>query len=126
MSKSAKIICFVLGILFISFAAFQYDDPDGLLWMGVYGVAGAISFAVAYNKLSKSVIIGALLAYLVGAIAQWPPQYEGLMLKMSESIYVEQAREALGLFICSLAMGYYLYLVVVVRSKYKSSTSKGA
>ena len=117
MGKTAKIICFVLGFLFISFAVFQYNDPDGLLWSVVYGVASAISFAVAFNKLSKIVVLGALMAYLIGAIAQWPPEFEGFLLTpMSTSIYVEQARESVGLFICSLAMAYYLYLVVVVRS----------
>jgi hypothetical protein len=84
------------------------------LWISIYFIAAAISFAVAYNKLSTSVVITAMIAYLVGAIAQWPPTFTGIF---GNSAYTELALESAGLFFCFLAMAYYVYLVIRKRSK---------
>ncbi|MCG8388879.1 MAG: transmembrane 220 family protein, partial [Cytophagales bacterium] len=32
-----KIIKLALALIFIAFAALQYNDPDPLLWMFIYG-----------------------------------------------------------------------------------------
>ncbi|MGK7397913.1 MAG: transmembrane 220 family protein [Candidatus Cyclobacteriaceae bacterium M3_2C_046] len=117
MATIPKIISIIIGILFLFFAAFQYNDPDAMLWIGIYGIAGLIGLAVAFDKLSKSVVIAALLAYLIGAIAQWPQKYEGITFSMSQSIYIEQARESLGLMLCFLAMVYFLILVIRKRKR---------
>ena len=47
-------------------------------------------------------------AYLIGAVLQWPPAFEGVFwgeMKM-HSLNIELARESLGLAICALAMGF--------------------
>jgi membrane-bound ClpP family serine protease len=120
MSRIPKIICISLSIIFIIIGFLQFDQPDFELWISIYLIASAISLAVAFNKLNKSVVIAATIAYLIGAIAQWPPRYEGFF---NDTIYAEQARESVGLFFCFLATSYYVYLVINKRSNKKPSTT---
>lgn len=115
MNKIPKIICISLSLVFIVIALLQYKQPDFELWLSIYLIAAAISLAVAFDKLSKSVVIAAMIAYLIGAIAQWPPRFEGFS-DAGGSIYAEQAREAAGLFFCFLANAFYVYLVIKKRS----------
>jgi branched-subunit amino acid ABC-type transport system permease component len=114
MSRIPKFFCISLSIIFIIIGILQFDQPDFELWISIYLIAAAISLAVAFNKLSKSVLIAASIAYLVGAIAQWPPRYEGFF---NNSLLAEQARESAGLFFCFLATAYYVFLVIKKRSK---------
>lgn len=124
MNKISRYICFFLAVIFLLFAAFQYNDQDGILWMGIYGIASIISFAVAIKRINKPIVITSMLAYLIGGIAQWPPIYEGFWQDMNHSIYIEQAREAGGLFLCFLAMVYYLILVVRMEKSKKLSVKQ--
>lgn len=110
MSRIHRIIAFVLGVLFVLFALVQYNDPDPLLWMFFYGFAAVISYAAYYRLLFPKITIIALLCYLVGAIYHWPDKFEGIFFNMDYSIEIEEARESLGMFICAMAMGYFLYL----------------
>ena len=116
MKPLVKISSILLGALFLLFAIFQYNDQDGLLWMGIYGIASAISFGVAFNRVIMPILIAAAVAYLVGAVAQWPPVFEGFGETMN-SLNVELARESAGLFLCFLVMLLYIYWVYLVRIK---------
>ena len=116
MKSGVKFSSLLLGALFLLFAIFQYNDPDGVLWMGIYGIAAAISVGVAFNRVIMPILIAAGVAYLVGAIAQWPPVFEGFGDTM-HSLNVELARESAGLFLCFLVMLLYIYWVYQVRFK---------
>ncbi len=115
MSRKPKIICITLGIIFFIIGMLQFNQVDYELWLSIYSIASALSFAVAFDKLHKSVVIAAMIAYFVGAIAQWPEKFVGFSF-LDQSIYAEQARESIGLFFCFLSTAYFVYLVVKKRS----------
>lgn len=116
MNKVPKIICIVISVIFFIFTALQYNDPDYLLWMGVYGIAAVLSLAVAFNKVSSSVVIAAMIAYLIGAVSLWPPDYSGFSVSAGGFEFQEQVGEAAGLFICFIATVYFLVVVIKKRS----------
>jgi hypothetical protein len=116
MKPWVKFISFFFGAFFLVFAIFQYNDEDGVLWMGIYGIAMAISVGVAFNRVIMPILVAAAMAYLVGSIAQWPPQFEGFGDTM-DNLNVELARESAGLLSCFLVMLFYIYWVYQVRFK---------
>ena len=102
-----KTLSIIFGLLFILFAAFQYNDPDPEVWIPIYGLA-AIACLMAYAGLGRWWFF-ALMAvmYVVAAIYQWPPVFEGFLFSEvgMRSMNIEMAREAGGLAICAAVMG---------------------
>ena len=101
-----KVIALVFGLLFILFAAFQYNDPDPQIWIPIYSVA-AIACFMAFAGVGQPVLYGIIAAgYVVAAIYQWPPKFEGFLFSEvgMRSMNIEMAREAGGLAICAAVM----------------------
>lgn len=101
-----KFFKILLGLLFILFAYFQYNDPDPTIWIFVYSTA-ALACYMSYKNLWPTWVYYLLAAaFFIGAALQWPPQFEGVFFgEMSmRSMNIELARESLGLIICALAM----------------------
>lgn len=117
MPKIHRYIALVFTFVFVLFAAFQYNDPDAALWIGIYGMAALASFFAYYRPLHRFTYLITALGYLAGAIILWPPQYEGITRSMSGSINIEEARESLGLLICAVVMGYYFFVTKKKRVK---------
>jgi len=42
--------------------------------------------------------------FISGGVYLWPPVYEGITMPMEYSVNIELAREAMGLWICAIAM----------------------
>ncbi|GAA4438097.1 hypothetical protein GCM10023188_33040 [Pontibacter saemangeumensis] len=111
-----KILGVVFGLLFLSFAVFQYNDPDALLWITIYLIAAALSVAAGFGKVSNTILLVACIVYALGVIYWWPEQYEGVGDSMRDPTTgyllknVEEGRESLGLALCSFAMGCFLLL----------------
>ena len=102
-----KILSIGFGLLFVLFAAFQYNDPDPQVWIPIYGLA-AIACFMAYARVGRwwfFALMGVL--YVVAAIYQWPPAFEGFLFGDLEmhSLNIELARESGGLAICAVVMG---------------------
>jgi len=87
----------------IVFGAVQYNDPDGLMWMGIYAVPALwCALGLFWPQLFKYKAIHALfcvsvLMSVVGIIYFWPltPQF------WTKEVWynVETAREGMGLMI---------------------------
>ena len=105
-----KYTSLILGILFLLFAILQYNDPDALLWIIIYGSVSALSFYSfrGYYNLLVLIILG--LLYLFGAVYYWPPEFEGIFIGSSDTSNIELARESLGLMICFFVTVYYYVL----------------
>ncbi|GAB3998011.1 hypothetical protein GCM10028807_44530 [Spirosoma daeguense] len=107
-----KVIALVSGLLFILFAAFQYNDPDPEVWIPIYGMAAVACF-MAYAGVGRWWFFAAMaVIYVVAAVNQWPPEFEGFLfgeMKM-RSLNIELARESGGLAICALVMGWLAFL----------------
>ena len=105
-----KTLGVIFGILFLSFAAFQYNDPDPLIWMTIYLIAAVLSFAAGFGRVSNSVLSVACVLYIAGVIYWWPERFEGVGDSMRDAatgallVNVEEGRESLGMAICAAAM----------------------
>ena len=109
-----KTLSIIFGLLFVLFAAFQYNDPDPELWVPIYGFA-AMACLMAYVGLARWWFLAAMaVVYVAAAVYQWPPVFEGFLFGEigMRSMNIEMAREAGGLAICAAAM---LILAVLSR-----------
>ena len=101
-----KTVALVFGLLFVLFAAFQYNDPDPELWIPIYGAA-AVACLMAYSRMARWWFLAAMaVLYVVAAVYQWPPAFEGFLFSEvgMRSVNIEMAREAGGLAMCAVAM----------------------
>ena len=101
------------AVLFLSFAALQYNDPDPQVWIPIYAFA-AMACLMALTRIAQPWFYGLMaLIYAGAAYYQWPPAFEGFWLNEvgMKTVNIELARESGGLAICTLAMGLMGYLV---------------
>lgn len=97
---------FMLVVL-TSWALFQYNDPDGPLWIVVYGVAAAAIILFEYRRVSAR-----LLWLYSGLMAlwglYWAVQLAGApsILMADTPMLVEEGREMVGSWIVAVWMGY--------------------
>lgn len=101
-----KIVLWVFIALFILFAAVQYNDVDGWLWMLVYLLTAFLCFRAIKNKGDKLSYLTIATLFLLWGINIYPPEWEGVMLNTAgmKTLNIELGRESLGLFICSFTM----------------------
>lgn len=91
-------------VLFVLFTVVQYNDPDAILWILIYGItavwAGLAAFRparFAHNPLLLAVFGVTLLAMAGGAIYDWPQS-------IADWWDNEFVREGLGLIIGTVAL----------------------
>ena len=90
-------------IMFVVFAALQYNDPDPVRWMFAYLSAAFLSFLAYKGRLVSYIALSATGIFLIAAYYQWPPQFDGVTGNMDADPFIELARESLGLIICAVA-----------------------
>jgi len=114
MNLSFKILGYVFAVLFTVGAILQYNDPDSLLWIIVYGVAALISLLFALNKIGFIVpMVLGVLAFM-GFVYLYPSDFQGFDLNAGDIKTVELGREAFGLLIISIVL-----LIFAFQSKKK-------
>lgn len=91
-------------VLFVLFAVVQYNDPDAILWILIYGVtavwAGLAAIRLdrlAYSQPLLAAFGVTLLAMAGGAIYYWPQS-------IADWWDNELVREGLGLIIATVAL----------------------
>lgn len=99
-----RIIAFLLGGCFILFAALQYNDHNAIPWVATYLAAAILSFLAGMNRISQLPLLIAFVAYAFAAVYFWPAKWEGLAVGGGDINNIEEARESLGMAICSLSM----------------------
>ncbi|GAB3937056.1 transmembrane 220 family protein [Larkinella terrae] len=112
-----KFIAIFFGLLFVLFAAFQYNDPDPQVWIPIYGFAAIASFLAFGNVARPWFYIVAGIVYLGVAVYWWPPKFEGFLLDEMgmKTVNIELARESGGLAICGAVM---FLLAVLTRESF--------
>lgn len=104
-----RIVALIFTVLAVISAVLQYNDPDALLWMTIYGLAAVLSI-LFFRGLRNTILYGAVfIIYLAGAIYLWPEEYKGVTMSMDYAPEVELARESFGLAVCAFA--FLLYLI---------------
>lgn len=113
-----RIVALIFAVLFLISAALQYNDPDPLVWAGIYGFAAVLSFMFFRGFRNKIVYGISLIVYLGAAIYLWPEVYRGVVMDMSRAPEIELARESLGMGICAFAI--LLYLIFSLKDSKKA------
>jgi asparagine N-glycosylation enzyme membrane subunit Stt3 len=112
MSKSQKIIYFLLASLFFLFALVQWNDPDPLIWILFYGVMSLIYILLAIKikfafhlAIVMSIICLVSMAVILPDIFQWIKDgMPSIVQSMKATIpTIEYTREFLGLLLSLLA-----------------------
>lgn len=94
--------------LMLLFAAVQVNDPDGPLWMAIYGAAGFWCGVAAWRPaaLGRPMVGGllalSLFAALAGVVVYWPASGEWWLREVWWDD--EGAREGMGMMIVLLAL----------------------
>jgi len=98
-------------ILFALFAVVQYNDPDALVWIMIYGIvavwAGLAAFRLtqfAHSRLLLGVFGLSVVAFVAGTIYEWPPS-------IADWWENELVREGLGMIIATVALLVVAYSV---------------
>jgi hypothetical protein len=115
-----KYLFAILALLMALFAAVQYNDPDGPLWMLLYGVP-AIWAGIAWLRPRLLVGTGSLvllsaclMAGLVLVVILWPPAEEWWRTEVWwES---EASREGMGLMLVAGVLLAVLWRSLSLRS----------
>jgi hypothetical protein len=117
VSVGAKVFAavnLVMTGLFLFAAAVQYNDPEPLRWMAIYGVAAAACVVTYWHPQLWALPVMVGITALVWSIGLWRDLPSGLSfgdLFEPMSAYggaVEQAREMLGLLIVAVWMAILL------------------
>lgn len=104
MRKLFKILAVIFGTLFLVAAGLQYNDPDSLIWILIWGLAGIIALGFAFVQISFPIPLVAGFLALVGFFYTYPEKFEGFEIGSGNSTNIEEGREAFGLLIIALVM----------------------
>lgn len=122
-----KYIQFFLAAMFIFFASLQFNDPDPVRWVMIYGFTAIVSIFTALEEtrsyfyfilISGLVISGIWMASMMPDFFQWigagaPDIFSSWR---EGSLMVELVREFLGLTICTIVIGYDLHIYTARRA----------
>ncbi len=117
MKHFFKILGGVFAILFLISAVLQYNDPDPLLWIAIYGMATLVTLGFVFNRVSY--IVPALVGLLgvIGFFLIFPEKFEGFAIGQGDIKNIEEAREACGLLITAIVM-----FVFALRIRFKNKS----
>ena len=109
-----KILNIILFTTFLLFTCWQYNDPDVLVWIALYGTAaGGFGFA-SFGRYKVQLCIAGTVLYFIGGTY--------LFSRLtSYGLYVEEWRESMGLFIASAGMGNLILFDWRIRKKQEES-----
>ena len=102
-----------LGIIFLLFAYFQWNDPDSLKWILYYLMISGMCFASAFGTNKKVYILMMIAVSVIWLLTLLPGAIEWVNDGMptivdsmkASSPYIELVREFLGLLISLVVLG---------------------
>lgn len=96
--------------MFLFFAALQFNDPDPVIWITIYGAMAAVCIMAVFEYYLRWLMLAQYAGYILYVIILIPgfrlwlasPDRSLLFdeLAKMQYIYIEEAREFLGLLIC--------------------------
>jgi len=107
MKLGFKLLGGLFAILFVVGAVLQYNDPDVVVWILIYGFAATTSVLFALNKLKIGVPLAIAILCFIGFVYLYPSNFQGFDLEDGDITAVELGREAFGLLIISLVHFVY-------------------
>lgn len=113
-----KILFGTLSLIFVLFAAVQYNDPDPVPWILYYLAVAGLMGASAMGKYLKwpliviATVTVAGLVYFSPGVYDWAINHnaENIAQQMkADKIYIEETREFFGLIISLAALGFVFW-----------------
>ena len=111
MERFFKVFSWVFAILFSISAVLQYNDPDPLLWIVIYGIAVLVSLGFVFNRVTTRIPIIVGLLGIIGFVYLLPEKFKGFIIGKGDIKNIEEAREAFGLLIISLVMFVFVFRI---------------
>lgn len=116
-----KIINGLLVILFVLFAIVQLNDPDALLWAGLYLLVALLSGFAIWQKYYLPVLFVTLVVGGMGLFYLAPATYEAIInydanrptdstVTHTDNVHTEAIKEFFGLLVALLVVRWH-YLV---------------
>lgn len=116
-----KIFNLIFSILFVLFAALQYNDPDPWLWMPIYLYSAILCWLAYRGKYFRPAYVIGIIGYLGYAVLlffekdgvwEWLTKHDAANIAgtmKAETPWIEDTREFFGLFIliAVLAIDYF-------------------
>ena len=106
-----KIFNYLFVLIFILFAAVQYNDPDPYLWIPIYIYPAVLCYLAARNQFHKQAYIGGFIFFTIYAlyklldqngIVDWINYHDATNIAATmkaEQPWIEESREFFGLVI---------------------------
>ncbi len=116
-SKTRKVIQALLGLVFLSFALLQLNDPDPVRWFLIYFLVAALCLTTLFVRIDRRLLQVFLVLLLAYAAYHLPYFTDWLQTSNKEEIfgemvyekpYLEGTREFLGLLLAAGAVTYLL------------------
>ncbi len=125
-----KYLNLFLGLLFLVFAAVQYNDPDPWSWMAIYLLVAWVCIFAAFGKYHRYVLWGILAINTVWMLLCLPDFMEWIKMGSPDiasemkatTPYIENTREFLGLFICWVVLLWHTLQERKLRSEESVTT----
>lgn len=100
------------SLLFLLFCYWQWNDPDPVIWMSIYGFAALMCGLAAVNRFYIPLLIFASVLGFIGSLYFFPnsvvewirQEWQQADLSM-KTVEMEETREFFGLLIFSCLMG---------------------
>ena len=118
MKIFSKVLLIIFAALFFLSAALQYNDPDPIHWIFLYGLAAVLCSMAVFGKFNQNLVyicIGATILQVLivteGTILWYLRGMENILsTPMSkDKPYIEEVREFFGSLIVLFANLYLLY-----------------
>ncbi len=117
MEHFFKVVGGVFAILFLISAVLQYNDPDPLFWIAIYGMATLVTLGFVFNRVSYIVPVLVGLLCVIGFFLIFPEKFEGFVIGQGDINNIEEAREAFGILIIAIVM-----FVFALRIRFKNKS----
>lgn len=105
MSRGFRITAGVMTALFALSVVVQWNDPDPLAWMAIYGLAAVMSglaaagrVPLAPNAMALAIFVALTLLWVPSLVGARSEAFTSFRMKASGD---EEPREAVGLLLCA-------------------------
>ncbi|XOV94477.1 MAG: transmembrane 220 family protein [Bacteroidota bacterium] len=115
---NSKILSAILSFLFGLFAYYQFNDPDPILWVTIYGSVFLVSFLrlidVYYSRRVVLILMALLIIYstvYIPSVLEYltqPNKNELFGAMYKSKPYIEESREFFGLVIAVIGLILHL------------------